>query len=379
MQVKFIRIINERMNKNVLHIVLLHVDIKTIVNCSKCDRNFNRYNKDNSFWLKLCQRDYKDIYNDFKSTDYNKVYILCYIIDQLERVHKFSKSIIDNGKTINNGYMTHMILGYNGNYHMRIYNPTKLIMYMGNNLTIDKNIGYLENLKEISIMNNKLTGLPETFINLKKLELLKVNDGCITKMIPIAKILSHLTNLKELSIRNNKITLIPKQLMQLKNLVNLDFYNNKIIAIPKEIANLEMLKELCLDHNKIEIIPDEIIKLTNLELLSLGSNKIKIIPENLCGLKNLKSLALQENEIELIPNQINGLISLENLYLSNNLISELPKGIDDLYNLEGLYLVNNKLNTLPIELIKLKKIKEIWIYFNKVTIPDELKSMPIRN
>lgn len=125
----------------------------------------------------------------------------------------------------------------------------------------------LPNALILNLQHNFLNFLPETLIEMKKLEYLLLDYNNL-KYLPSC--IGKLSNLKEISASKNKIKLIPKSIGNLSNsLTSINLSENIIENIPEELCSLSNLKELYLFHNSLQAIPSAICKLTQLDSFSL--------------------------------------------------------------------------------------------------------------
>ena len=165
----------------------------------------------------------------------------------------------------------------------------------------------------------------------------------------IPKELGSLANLTELWLHRNQLTgEIPPELGGLSNLTWLVLESNQLTGeIPPELGDLSNLMWLYLSHNELTgEIPPELGRLANLTGLSLWGNQLTgEIPPELGGLSNLQRLWLGGNQLAgEIPPELGGLSNLTELYLyDNQLTGEIPPELGGLSNLTLLYLGGNQL------------------------------------
>ncbi len=127
----------------------------------------------------------------------------------------------------------------------------------------------LENLKELDISNNQITGnLPAEIGNLKNLQILKANNNLMTGM-PAE--IGQLPNLQVCNISQNFLASVPKEIGRAQSLQTLDLSNNELIGLPYEIGTLENLQTFNISGNNYSSSDLDII----LENLPTSTNIIK--------------------------------------------------------------------------------------------------------
>ncbi len=130
-----------------------------------------------------------------------------------------------------------------------------------NQLTsILKEIGRLQNLKQLYLYHNQLTSIPKKIGRLQHLEILILSSNQLTS---IPKRINQLQNLKKLYLYNNQLTSIPKEIGQLQHLEVLDLSSNQLTSIPQKIGQLQQLRILKLWNNPtLQRLPDGLLCLT---------------------------------------------------------------------------------------------------------------------
>jgi hypothetical protein len=196
----------------------------------------------------------------------------------------------------------------------------------------------LPNLEVISLSNNQIRTLPESFSNY----------------------LNRLTNLTQLYLDHNQLTELPESIGKLKSLELIHAGNNQLMSLPKAIGVLTNLSQLYLDDNQLasssESIPDSIGNLKNLIELDLGNNNLTTLPESIKKIKDLENIRLNHNQLTILPEWIGILSNLYELHLDNNQLTTLPDSMKKLENLEKLYIENNQFTELPASLNKLRRL-----------------------
>jgi Leucine-rich repeat (LRR) protein len=207
----------------------------------------------------------------------------------------------------------------------------KFLYLDDNELIFVPEIGELNQLEEISIENNQLTMIPESFCNLK--------------------------NLRCLNLSKNRISSINSSIFNcLENLTSLWLNNCELMFLPREIGNLKSLEKLGLKFNSIQTIPEELGLLNKLKWLNAEKNELISLPSQFKNLKNLNYLNLSRNKFEQFPTEI-PLQNMSILILSNNLIKSLKD--DEILNLSVLEKVDLRENPFikAKEFLQLSNIK----------------------
>jgi len=222
---------------------------------------------------------------------------------------------------------------------------------------IPSQIGYLTNLKKLSLGDNHLSGeIPSSIGDLVNLRALALRENDLTGNIPIE--IGNLTSLQVMDLQMNKITgSIPSTIGNLLNLgvedgyyyilsggdywpaLNLS-YNFLTGSIPPEIGNLTEIEQLAILDNKLSgSIPPEMGNMTSLRILDLRYNSLSgLIPPELGNLSNMNQLWLGSNalrgaipeelcNIELCGNDCN---NFSQVLGGNGLCPPYPECIDDL-------------------------------------------------
>lgn len=185
-----------------------------------------------------------------------------------------------------------------------------------------------------------------------------------TVPISIPQEIGGLTNLKELNIVNGKLTQVPRAIANLGNLERLSLQRNNLRDLDGILDGLISLEQLYLDNNSLQTLPSGIGNLRNLKSLFVGNNQISVLPSEMANLVSLTGLDIQHNQISEIPKEVaSGLISLRFFYASYNRLDTLPVEIALPSNrpLEEIDLRGNFLDTLPEEIAQLQNIKVIRV------------------
>ncbi|KAJ8445345.1 hypothetical protein Cgig2_010703 [Carnegiea gigantea] len=270
--------------------------------------------------------------------------------------------------------------------------------------SIPRCLGYLQNLKSLSLINNSLMGLYLELNNLfgelpdnigdllPNIQRLFLNNNKLTGSI--LTFVSNATKLSRISLAFNQLTgtlwlgLNPLKL-ELPNSVGkfsasfeeLAMYSSEIQgSIPDAIGNVMNLRYLNLEDNDINsLIPDALVRLPKIQELYLDGKKLQgLIPIGLCQAGNIDNLDLSANRLTgFIPSCLGNMTSLRDIRLHNNqLLSsvsmELCEGLSSslfsqLRSLQSLDLSRNELSGgIPKDLEGLSYLEYFNVYFNKL-------------
>jgi Leucine-rich repeat (LRR) protein/signal transduction histidine kinase len=175
--------------------------------------------------------------------------------------------------------------------------------------------------------------------------------------------------------RNNNLKEIPTQIGELKQLQELNLGGNQLTNIPIQIGELKQLRKLNLGGNKLTNLPTQIGELKQLQKLNLSGNKLTIIPNQIGELRNLTSLDLYGIQLTNLPTQIGELKQLQELNLGGNQLTNIPIQIGELKQLRKLNLGGNKLTNLPTQIGELKQLDELnlsWNGFTSLSLPTQI-------
>jgi small GTP-binding protein len=128
-----------------------------------------------------------------------------------------------------------------------------------------------------------------------------------------------------LELRNAGLTEFPEEILECKQLVNINLGNddycpehmrNRIKNIPPSLKNLTKVSKLDLSNNELRSLDDTIASLKSLEYLHLNGNKLTDIPAKIVSMPSLKKLSLEDNPFEMLPPEIvaRGIDSIRNFF-----------------------------------------------------------------
>ena len=263
----------------------------------------------------------------------------------------------------------------------------------------------LQNLTEITLANNSLTGLiPSAIFNSSKIEVISLYLNHFSGRLP-SSIGHWLPNLEKLYLWDNMLEgIIPSSISNASLLTELELGANYFVGtIPNTLGNLWYLETLNLANNFLtressSLELSFLSSLTNRSLISivLADNPLNgtlptsigifstslekfvapncnikgTIPMGIGNLSNLNILSLENNElVGPIPPTIRGMNGLQGLFLQHNkLQGSIPDGICQLRNLVELFLNHNKLfGPIPACWGSLSKLQKLYLDSNKLT------------
>ncbi|MCP4439540.1 MAG: hypothetical protein GY810_11410 [Aureispira sp.] len=206
---------------------------------------------------------------------------------------------------------------------------------------LPEELGQLQNLKRLNLMNNSLKELPKSLWTLTNLEFLYLENNEFDNSITVAlKNINKLKKLKDFRIGDFRPSIpvrkLPESIGELVNLEKLELNRTQLTNLPQSISDLKKLKQLFLSYNRLTTLPD-LSSLKNLEKLSVYGNKLTKLPD-LSSLVQLEYLSISHNPIDTILG-LEYLEDLKVLSINHTKIDTLPRTtLKKLQNLEKLYI-----------------------------------------
>lgn len=130
------------------------------------------------------------------------------------------------------------------------------------------------------------------------------------------------TNVTVLKLSSNKLTTLPASIKDFKKLKELHLNENVFSKVPTEVCTMRYLRKLRLDKNSLQTIPSAVGRLMLLEDLSVSNNQLTVIPPEIGDLINLTSLDLSFNLLLTLPQTLVQLRKCATLLLNNNQFGE---------------------------------------------------------
>lgn len=218
--------------------------------------------------------------------------------------------------------------------------------------TLPEETGYLCELAELNLAQNRMEELPKVMRELIGLHVLDLSDNLL-QALPIW--LDELQELHTLLFQGNKLKQIPACLLELPAIKILRLDSNKLTALPMPSAPANLgLQSLNLARNPLLHFPPAILQLKDLQVLHLDACGLSELPSEIANLQQLEQLHLSQNPITSLPAEIGQLLNLQSLDLSGTMIQDLPKSIASLKLLKQLVLNRKSIVPASAEAVRLQ-------------------------
>jgi hypothetical protein len=221
---------------------------------------------------------------------------------------------------------------------------------------IPEELGWLVQLTELNLSNNRLVNLPGWLSNLSHLNKLHLQYN---QLDDLPDYIGRFANLAWLNLSGNQLTRLPPTVGKLTGLIGLDLQGNRLISLPESIGNLTQLRQLDLQENRLTSLPESIGKLQLLSQLNLFENNLIDLPETIGHLTGLTALDLSNNQLTKLPESIGSLTRLNRLNLYQNRLNRIPDSIGNLIRLEEIDLRGSQMTALPEALGSLPQIRRL--------------------
>jgi hypothetical protein len=189
--------------------------------------------------------------------------------------------------------------------------PDEKITFKALDLTTERESG----------LNHPIYLIPNELFHYKQLTRLHLDRNAL-KFIP-ELFGDSLRNLEILTLSNNFLTSLPNSFASLKKLVSLHLASNRFVNFPEVLCQIQSITFLDLTDNKLTEVSSNVSNLKNLESLLLYKNCLKTLPESMGKMSNLNTLWLGDNSIKKFPTQI---LKLEKLDWEETLLSSHLEG-----------------------------------------------------
>lgn len=246
------------------------------------------------------------------------------------------------------------------------------------NINTETFSGLEGSLRELHVSQNRLTGIGNTALGLRRLRILDLSDNNIVD-IPQHSF-GGLDNLLYLNLsRNVHLSPVPSTTLQpLGKLRTIDLSRTGMKTLPPQLfADNHDLEIVILNHNLIqEIAEGTFSDLRNISTIDLSYNHIMSLRHSaFVNLMNIRKLNLRGNYLGSFKGEFfNTGTGLEELDISDNQLSYLfPSSFQIHPRLRKLILSNNKFNFFPSEIIaSLQFLEHVDLTNNLLKSIDEL-------
>eukprot|EP00058_Branchiostoma_floridae_P007220 XP_002592708.1 hypothetical protein BRAFLDRAFT_67148 [Branchiostoma floridae] len=141
-------------------------------------------------------------------------------------------------------------------------------------------------------------------LRMTRLENLNIgeNDFC-----GVPRNIGHLQNLKELWLKSLNLQELPDELCLLQNLELLHLGWNNLTRLPGNFAQLSSLNKLLMQHNRFQQFPEQVCFLASLRELYLDQGtgeKFTVIPDSIGNLRKLRVMVLDNNALTSLPTTV---------------------------------------------------------------------------
>lgn len=165
-------------------------------------------------------------------------------------------------------------------------------------------------------------------------DVLELDGQDLTELTP--DILALHQNLKVLSLSNNRLSKLPDEILLLEQLTELDVSDNLLTELPSQIGNLIGLETLSIGHNRLRELPPSIGQLANLRELRANDNKLRELPAEIGQLTKMRRLHIQQNRLTELPQEFTRLEALWEWEAKPNRLP--PSGRDGLKASQNLWI-----------------------------------------
>ena len=232
---------------------------------------------------------------------------------------------------------------------------------------LPKEIGRLQELEQIDLLNTKLQRLPNEVVSLLCLRHLELTDSEVTEL---PEEFGRLVSLRVVILHRNQLQTLPDSFGQMNRLEIAEIDFNQIEQLPEDLSGLINLRVLGLGDSRLSTLPQSIGELTAMEELYLGANQLTELPDEIGNLERLETFQITRNQVRALPSTIGRLSNLRHLAVESNQLTELPSEIGQMTELIELGVSNNQLRSLPKELADLPNLEVVRIHDNP--LPERL-------
>ncbi len=168
-----------------------------------------------------------------------------------------------------------------------------------------------------------------------------------------------------IKLRKN-ISSFPREVLEKKDLKELEIIGGQLHSIPEEIASLP-LKSFKLKTDGLCHIPIQLLQLPGLERLAIKNTPLQLPHLDSLPGANLKELILSGCQLTQFPKWLEDCHQLTLLDFSQNKLTHFPAWIKSLNQLQRLNLDSNQIEHIPEALQSLKNLNHLSLDQNPLT------------
>ncbi|CAK9041996.1 unnamed protein product [Durusdinium trenchii] len=213
----------------------------------------------------------------------------------------------------------------------------------------------------LSLEGRQLRTLPGSVCLLQLVQL----DLARNRLEELPEKIGRLQNLRCLSILDNRMAALPHSLVELKSLERLDISGNQLQALPEDFGSLRSLMELVAVQNGIFRLPESFCALSQLRSANFTRNRLVSLPRHWGSLQQLEWLGLAGNELVHLPASFRALKRLTEVQLSGNPLASMLLEVEDLPEQRALWEMNQwgKLASIKIHAQQQGPIPECLVHW----------------
>ncbi len=236
--------------------------------------------------------------------------------------------------------------------------------------SLPESIGQLQALQQLHVNSNQLRSLPSSLSNLTNLEVLNICHNffeavpeCVKHCTGLRSFNCHATNLKTVPAWLGELMELDDVCLSSNPQLTDIHLDNDVKWTDLDISrttikNFEFLlhtpdlQTLCLDKTDLACLPKELLELRQLRQLECSSNRIASIPQGVLP-KSLVSLDMSDNRFRgKLPHDLRRLINLIHLNFKNNRLTNINTITTILKNVETVDVSHNALKLVGPEVAK---------------------------
>ena len=133
---------------------------------------------------------------------------------------------------------------------------------------------------------------------------------------------------------DSSFTSLSEAMKNPSQVASLTIRGKKLKSFPIEILQMKNLRELNLSKNYIDVLPSELPELSKLEVLDVSRNSLYSFPIRMAEMKHLKRIVANRNKLAFLADQMSAMSQLEHVDVWHNDITSVPESFKSLVNLK---------------------------------------------